>query len=114
MISVYHNPRCKKSRAGLQYIIDKGLEHKIILYLKDEPFNEASLKEILLKLNLKPAELLRKQEDIYKKQIKGKNLNDQDLIGLMLKNPKLIQRPIIDNGTKAVIADPAEKAEEVL
>ncbi len=114
MIKVYHNPRCRKSRAGLQYIQDKGLEHEVILYLKDQAFDEAALRDILEKLNMQASELLRTQEDIFKKEIKGKDLSEDDIIQKMIDNPRIIRRPIVEKGDKAVVADPPENAEAII
>jgi arsenate reductase len=114
MIQVYHNPRCRKSRAGLQYIQDKGLEHEVILYLKDQAFDEAALRDILKKLDMQASELLRTQEDIFKKEIKGKDLSENEIIRKMIENPRIISRPIVVHGEKAVVADPAENTEKII
>ncbi len=114
MIKVYHNPRCRKSRAGLQYIQEKGLEHEIILYIKDQPFDKAALRDILKKLDMQASELLRTQEDIYKKEIKGKDLSEDEMIQKMIDNPRIIRRPIVEKGDKAVVADPPENAEAII
>ena len=107
MYTVYHNPRCKKSREGLQYVTEKGLDHRVREYLKD-PLNESELSGLLMKLNIKPHELLRTQEEYYRKELKGLNLNDEEWIKVMVENPKLIRRPIVEGKYKAVIGDPAE------
>jgi len=107
MVTVYHNPRCKKSRAGLQHVIEKKLEHRVREYLK-EPLSEAELSKLVMKLNIKPAELVRTQEEYYRKQLKGLNLNDEEWIREMVENPKLIRRPIVEGRYKAVIGDPVE------
>lgn len=107
MIEIYHNPRCSKSRAGLQYIKDHTDDFRIIEYLK-EPFDEDSLKQLLMKLNLKPHDIVRTQEAIYKSDYKGKNFNDDEWIKIMIDNPKLIKRPIVVKGNKAIWAVPAE------
>jgi len=113
MIKIYHNPRCRKSRAGLQYLEDKGVTPKIIQYLKD-PLSEDELKDILMKLNKKPLDIIRTQEAIYKSNFKGKNFNDDEWIKILIENPKLIQRPIIVREYKAVIGDPTENIDKVL
>ena len=69
---IYHNTRCRKSRGGLKYLEDKGIEPEIIEYLKDEPFSEKSLSDVINKLGIKPQELIRTQEAIYKQNYKGK------------------------------------------
>ena len=107
MVTVYHNPRCKKSRAGLQYVIEKGLDHQIREYLKDL-LSEAELTTLVMKLHIKPSELIRTQEEYYKKELKGLHLNDEEWIKVMVENPKLIRRPIVESKYKAVIGDPVE------
>ncbi len=113
MIKIYHNPRCRKSRAGLQFLEDKGINPEIIQYLKD-PLCEAELKDILVKLNKKPQDIIRTQEAIYKSDFKGKHFNDDEWIKILIENPKLIQRPIVAKEYKAVIGDPAENIESLL
>jgi arsenate reductase (glutaredoxin) len=110
MLRIYHNPQCKKSRAGLQLLQSKGTKFEIIEYLK-HPFSHKQLETLLVKLNLKPHEIVRKQEDYFKKNLKGKNFNDHEWISILVENPKLITRPIIEMDYKAVIGDPAENIE---
>jgi arsenate reductase (glutaredoxin) len=107
MYTIYHNPRCKKSRAGLQYVIEKGLDHHIREYLK-EPLTEAELTRLVMKLHIKPFDLVRTQEEIYRKELKGLKLNDDEWIKVMVENPKLIHRPIVEGKYKAVVGDPPE------
>jgi len=108
MITIYHNPKCRKSRAGLEYLREKGLEYTIVEYLKT-PFSREILKELLMKLNLVPRELVRTQEDIYKQKLKGKQFTDEEWITILLENPKLIQRPIVVKGYRAVIGHTVEE-----
>ncbi|MCD4680074.1 MAG: arsenate reductase (glutaredoxin) [Bacteroidales bacterium] len=112
MIQIYHNPRCKKSRAGLQYLTDKGVDIEIINYIKDS-ISESILEDLLVKLNIKPQEIIRKQEAFFKSDLKGKNFTDREWIKILSENPKLIQRPVIVNGYKAVIGDPVENIENL-
>ena len=91
MYTIYHNPKCKKSRAGLQYVIEKGMEHQVREYLK-EPLSEKELATLLMKLHKKPVEMIRTQEEAYRKELKGLNLNDEEWIKVMVENPKLIQQ----------------------
>jgi arsenate reductase len=107
MLKIYHNPSCKKSRAGLQYLNESGKPFTVAEYLK-QPFTEIELEKLLVKLNLKPSEVLRKQEAYYRQQIKGKKFNDHELIRIIIQNPKLLQRPIVEGTYKAVIGDPVE------
>ena len=110
---ILHNPRCSKSRLGLQYLKEKGITPMIVKYL-DTPLNFEELKQILKKLDLSALELIRKNEDYFKKEIKGKDFSNEELIHAMVENPKLIERPIVINGSKAVIGRPTEKIDEVL
>lgn len=110
MYKIYHNPRCKKSRAGLQYLQEKGIEPEVIEYLKD-PLTESELNDILMRMHKKPAEIIRTQEAIYKSDFKGKNFSDEEWVKILLEHPKLIQRPIVVKGPKAVFGDPASELE---
>lgn len=112
MVTVYHNPRCKKSRAGLQYVIGKKLDHQVREYLK-EPLTEAELTALVMKLHVKPFELIRTQEEVYRKELKGLNLNDEEWIKVMVENPKLIHRPIVEGKYKAVLGDPVENIDKL-
>jgi arsenate reductase (glutaredoxin) len=113
MLTIYHNPKCKKSREGLKYIQDRGIKANIINYINDG-ISEDELRDIIKKLNLSPSDIVRKQEDIYKKELKGKNFTDIEWIRILTENPKLIQRPIVVTKYKAVIAQPPEKVKELL
>ena len=113
MFKIYHNTRCKKSRAGLKYIKDKGLEFEIIEYLKN-PLSEKELKNLVKMLRKKPFELVRTQEELFKTRYKGKNLTDDEWIKILAENPKLIRRPIIVKGDKAVLGDIVEHIDALL
>ena len=113
MITIYHNPRCTKSREGLCEIENLNQPFEIRKYL-DEPFTEKELKEVIKKLNIKPLELVRTKESIWIENYKGKELSDTQIVQAMLENPKLIERPIIVNENKAIIARPKEKINEIL
>ena len=113
MITIYHNPKCRKSRAGLQYLQDKGLEYTVVEYLKT-PFTREQLKELLMKLNMKPEEIIRTSEDDFKAKFRGKNFTDEEWITILLENPKLIQRPIVAKNHKAVLAQPADEIDRLL
>ena len=113
MYKIYHNPRCKKSRAGLQYLQEKGIEPEIFEYLKN-PLTEEKLKDLLVRLHKKPIEVIRTQEEVYRKEFKGKNFTDDEWVKIMLENPKIIHRPIVVKGPKAVIGDPAENIDVLL
>ncbi len=112
MITIYHNPRCKKSRAGLQYLQNKTNDFQIVQYLKN-PLTEEELKKLLMLLNKKPQEMIRTQETLYKQNFKGKNFTDDEWVKIMVENPKLIKRPIVVKDNKAVWGDPAEEIEKL-
>ena len=112
-IQIYHNPRCGKSREALQYLKDKGIEPKIILYLQNSPtFDE--LKELIRKLKINPTELIRKKEKIFIENYSTSLLSDDEWIKVMTEHPILIERPIIISGNKAVIGRPKERIDEVI
>ncbi len=113
MFTIYHNPRCRKSRAGLQYLNDKGIKPEVVEYLKD-PLSEQDLNELLDKLAMKPADIIRTQEAVFKSDYKGRDLSDSEWVKVLVTNPKLIQRPIVVKGNKAVIGDPAENINALL
>jgi arsenate reductase len=112
MYTIYHNPRCKKSRAGLHYATEKKMEFQVREYLK-EPLSEAELTTLVMKLHVKPKELIRTQEEVYRKELKGLNLNDEEWIKVMVENPRLIHRPIVEGKYKAVVGDPPENIDRL-
>ena len=113
MIQIYHNPRCTKSRQGLALLEEAKVDFEIIKYL-DTPVQKEELEEIISLLNLAPIQLVRKTEAIWKENFKGKELNDAEIIAAMVEFPKLIERPIVINGNKAVIGRPTEKISGIL
>ena len=113
MIKIYHNPRCSKSREGICELDDINQPYEVIKYIEN-PLSKEELIDILKKLNYKPIELVRTNESIWIENYKGKNLSDNEIIEAMLENPKLIERPIIVNGNKAVVARPKEKIKEII
>lgn len=113
MIVVYHNPKCSKSREGICFLDDLKIPYNIVKYLDNE-LTEDELKNIIKKLNINPIDLVRKKEKIWIENYKDKIMNDHDIILAMVQNPKLIERPIVINGNKAVIARPTEKIKEIL
>ncbi|TDS55325.1 arsenate reductase (glutaredoxin) [Myroides indicus] len=113
MITIYHNPRCSKSREGLCFLEQHGIEHKIIKYL-DDNISEIELKSILKKLNYQPIQLVRTKEALWKDNFADKDLNYDEIIKIMTENPRLIERPIIINGDKAIVARPIEKIKEII
>jgi arsenate reductase len=113
MLKIYHNPRCMKSRAGFEYLKSKTSNFEVVDYLKTG-LKKADIKEILLKTNLKPLDLVLKQEELYKKELKGRSFTDEEWIRIICESPKLLQRPIVVAKHKAVLGDPAEKIDEVM
>jgi len=113
-VIIYHNPRCKKSREGLQLLEDRGIHPKIVKYLEDPP-TPAELGEILEKLKMKPYDLLRRNEKEFKElQLKEKKDDRKALLEAMHNHPRLIQRPIVINGEKAALGRPPENILEIL
>jgi len=108
---IWHNPRCRKSREGLKMLEElaarHGVEMEIRKYL-DQPPSPEELKQVLEMAGLKPEDVLRKQEKIWKENYKGRTYSDDELIRIMSENPKLIERPIVIYGGKAVLGRPAE------
>jgi arsenate reductase len=113
MITIYHNPRCSKSRESLELLELEGKPFTTVKYL-NEPLTKEELTDIINKLNIKPIDLVRKKEDIWIQNYKGKDLTDGKVIDIMLEYPNLIERPIVVNGNKAVIARPADRIKEIL
>ncbi len=113
MITIYHNPRCKKSREGLQLLEEAKVEFEIVKYLNEVPSTN-EIESILEKLNKTPIELIRTNEKIWKENFKGKDLSDQDIIEAMHSFPKLIERPIVINNQKAVIGRPPEQIKSII
>ncbi|RYC51326.1 arsenate reductase (glutaredoxin) [Flagellimonas olearia] len=113
MIKIYHNPRCRKSREGLEVLEQSGQDFEVIKYLDKIPTKD-ELNEIIGYLGISPIELVRKNEAIWKEHYKGKELSDAEIVAAMVKHPKLIERPIVINGKKAVIGRPAEKINTLL
>lgn len=113
MITIYHNNRCGTSRNALSILEESEKKFQTVEYLKDVPSVE-ELKSILKKLKMKPHDLIRTKEAVYQSTYKGKTLTDEQWIQAMHKNPILIERPIVVNGNKAVVARPPEKVKEIL
>ena len=112
MIEIWHNSRCSKSRAAFNYLKESGREYKVREYLKEPPTKEELL-ELLKKLNKKPSEIIRKKETIFK-ELNLKEASEDELVDAMVNYPKLIERPIVINNSKAVIARPLEEIEKVI
>ena len=113
MITILHNPRCTKSREGLSLLENSGKDFEVIKYL-DEPISEDELKNIISLLGIKPIELVRKNEIIWKSEFKGKTLSDLQIVKAMVAHPKLIERPIVINGKKAAIGRPSQNILDII
>ena len=113
MIQILHNPRCSKSRQGLEILENSGKEYEIIKYL-DNSLSKKELTDLILLLNISPIELIRKGEAIWKENYKGKIMTDIQIIEAMVSNPKLIERPIVISNNKAVIGRPPTLIKELI
>lgn len=114
MTTIYHNPRCSKSRQTLQLLQERGIEPDVVLYL-DTPPDAKTLGAIIEKLGITPRQLLRKGEDEYKEaNLADTSLSDQQLIDAMVAHPRLIERPIVLHGDKAALGRPPENVLAIL
>ena len=112
-MKIYHNPRCSKSRQTLALINEKGTNVEVVEYLNAIP-SEQELKEVLAMLGISAEKLVRKSEQDYKDNFKGKTLSENEWIKAMIDYPKLIERPIVVKGNKAVLGRPPENVLELL
>ena len=114
MVTIYHNPRCSKSRQTLDLLEARGITPKVVEYLKHPP-SATELKAILKRLGIKPRELVRRGEPLYAELgLEDRELSEDDLIRLMIANPILIERPIVVSGAKAAIGRPPEQVLDIL
>ena len=112
-LTIYHNPRCRKSREAIQYMEGRGITLKIVKYL-DQLFDVNSLGEVLKKIDMKPSEIVRRNEILWKKEYDGNNLSEDQILKLLVDQPRLIERPIVTLGNKGVLARPIESLIEFL
>jgi len=113
-VTIYHNPRCSKSRQTLQLLEEKGISPEIVLYLETPPTTD-QLSLTLQQLGMSARDLLRTGEDAYKKNdLKNPELSNEALIKFMVQHPKLIQRPIVITNGKAALGRPPESVLEIL
>tara|TARA_B100001175_G_scaffold316738_1_gene331461 strand:- start:1289 stop:1642 length:354 start_codon:yes stop_codon:yes gene_type:complete len=112
-LTIYHNTRCRKSREALQYLEDNGFSFDIVKYI-EQSFDKNTLGEVLKKINKKPSEILRKKEVLWKKEYASKDLTEDQILQLLVEQPKLIERPIIISSDKGVLARPIENLMEFL
>ncbi|WP_430907735.1 arsenate reductase (glutaredoxin) [Maribacter sp. 2-571] len=113
MIKIYHNPRCQKSREGLELLEKSGKAFEVIKYLEDIPTKD-ELRSVIDCLGIRPENLVRKNEAIWKEKYRGRLLSDEETLEAMIQYPKLIERPIVINGNSAVIGRPITNIESVL
>jgi len=112
-IKIWHNPRCSKSRDSFKLLEEKGIDAEVVKYLEDVPTKE-ELTELLGMLDMTARELMRTKEDVYKELNLKDETSEEALIEAMVANPKLIERPIVIRGNKAVIGRPIEKVVELI
>ncbi len=113
LVTIWHNPRCSKSREAMSILEENGCEKEIVKYLEDTP-NKEEITKALEMLNLSPRELMRTKEDIYKELDLKSELSEEKLIEAMVNNPKLIERPVIFKDSKAIIGRPTSIIAEFL
>lgn len=112
-VTIYHNPRCSKSRETLELLRDRGIEPSVIEYLKEPP-DARTLKTLLKQLGIRASDLIRKKEKEFAELGLGKKVDDEDaLVRAMVKHPILIERPIVVSGSKARLGRPPEKVLEL-
>lgn len=104
---IYHYPKCKKSRAGLEFVRNLGIEPLIVNYI-EEGISEDTIRNLLRKLNLQASELVRQQEDYYKDFLKHQEINQEGWIKILSEHPRLIRRPIVVSGNNAIVGDPPQ------
>ncbi len=110
----YHNPRCSKSRAGLELLAQQGIEPTIIKYL-EEPLSAEQIRQLLEKLGIAARDLIRSKEDAFDEfGLANMKLSESQLIEAMAQAPSLIERPILATDSKAVIGRPTEKLLELI
>ena len=110
--TIYHNPKCSKSRATLELLAQRGADAVVIEYLKT-PSTAGELVALVAKLGIEPEQLVRKGEDVYKQHYAGKKLSAEQWIAAMVQHPILIERPIVVVGSRAVIGRPPENIERL-
>lgn len=110
--TIYHNPRCRKSRAGLDHLTGLTSKVTIVDYIKTG-ISAGRLKTLLMKLNLPASALVRTQEDLYKTSLKAKVFNEDEWVKILSENPRLIRRPIVEGRYRAVVADPPHEMDSM-
>ncbi|MEH6585597.1 MAG: arsenate reductase (glutaredoxin) [Halioglobus sp.] len=111
--TIYHNPRCSKSRTTLALLAEQGIEPNVVLYLDTSP-DADEIRSLLKKLGINAAQLVRRGEDDYKSQGLAKNSSEDELVAAMASHPKLIERPIVVHGNRAVLGRPPENVLDLI
>jgi arsenate reductase len=113
-ITVYEKPTCTTCRKVAKAFLEQGIDfNKVNYYIK--PFTKSKLKSLLSKMKMKPSELLRKNDESYKElKTKIEKISEEEILNLMIENPDLVQRPIVEKGDKAILARPPERINEIL
>jgi|SRR3954469_4948369 arsenate reductase (glutaredoxin) len=112
-ITVYHNPRCGKSRAALAILAKHGVEPVVVEYLKNPPTKD-DLRAILKKLGMTAGQIVRKSEDVYRQNFSGKVMSDEQWLDALVQYPVLMERPIVIKDDRGLIGRPPEKVSELL
>jgi arsenate reductase len=112
-MKILHNPRCRKSREGLKILEDSGQDFTIVEYLKN-PLTKEELSEVLSKLDISAMDLVRKNEKEWKENFKGREMSEEEVVAAMVAHPKLIERPIVISGDRAVVGRPPENISKLL
>ncbi|MGZ3902948.1 MAG: arsenate reductase (glutaredoxin) [Bacteroidia bacterium] len=112
-VTVYHNPRCSKCQETMGILEGSNCDIEIVEYLKKFP-SKKELKDLLMKLGLKPFDLIRQKEEIFQKKFLNKKFTDAEWLQILIENPVLLERPIVVDGYKAVIGRPVERVVELL
>lgn len=112
-MKILHNPRCRKSREGLKILEESGQEYSIVEYLK-KPLTKEELTDILVKLDMSAIDLVRKNEKEWKENFKGREMNEDEIVAAMVSHPKLIERPIVISGERAVVGRPPENIHQLI
>lgn len=106
-MKIYHYPKCKKSRAGLEQLKLEGIEPEVINYVV-EGIDESTLRDLFQMMGVKPSQMVRRQETYYQEELADKNINEDEWLKILANNPRLLKRPVITDGKKAVLGDPVD------
>lgn len=113
MVTVYHNPKCRKSRAGLEYVKISYPGAEVRDYIR-EGISPEEIKQLISLMGVRPVDLVRTQEEYYKENLKDLSPTDEEWYRILSENPRLIRRPIVVSSGRAVLADPPEKSDSIL